>query len=643
LAAREEHLKIKVMLLEGKLTESQWDNRSQPPEGVSAAAWRTFLDEHSRVRFQHMTHPGNLRKSITNDRNFIAFLKGHRDKARQELAQPHHVDFRAGGPANREVSQKYGKPYDTVFMRMLAWSPASQEQGTWQVYVPGSTIKGAFRRRASQVLKTLWGEGGRTTEMLDRLFGAQRRRGLLFFSDAYLADPRDTGRAWCSMDSVKMDPATGQPIESAKSDYLFAYGEQLVFSLSIDTQDVEERDAEALSVLAHLLKDFQQGDIPLGGEKTSGLGWVKASVAKLEWLTAGEGGMTAQLFGAAPLSQAGLWRKLELEGDAAANALKALRPIAATMKQAATPPKASQGFTSHRAFGGYSGTLAVEAEIVTPTNIRESGQPSFTTTLAEGPVNGWDFFAMAPPRVELRDENKTYALPSRSLKGMLRHIYSIASDAHSDSPDIAHLNPADSLFGWVGAGQNQAIMGRLAFSFGLFDQPNLAWIKVPYPYGKWKLVNGEWQTSADTRASKHHVAKKWRLFPHGPLAPLVTLLDKFAPDTVQASYFRAIMPGARARFTIRFWNLDETELQRLVWCVGLEPGLAHKIGNNRYLGLGSVRLRILPDSFLINWADRYAAKPGQDGRAPLKAGDWVKPGVVAHYTDLVKALDAKRL
>ena len=652
LTNRQGHLLIKVMLLEGRIDEAQWNNRNEPPAGVNATIWRTFLEEHSRVKFQHMLAPVNLRKSITNDRNFIAFLKSYREKTRLELAQPHHIDFRAGGPFNREVSQKYGKPYDTVFMRMLSWSPSAQQAGAWETYIPGSTIKGAFRKRVAQVLKTLWGESPRTTEMLDRLFGAQRRRGLVYFSDAYLSDPNDQGRAWCAMDGVKMNPATGQPVEMAKTDCLFAYGDQLVFNLQIDVQDVADRDLEALSLLGHALDDFRRGDIPLGGEKTSGLGWVEASITHLDWLTADPAGVSAKLFGQQTLTPTGVWHQLALAGDAAAQALhQALQPVTpAKPLAAAAPPKAALGFTSHRSFGGCCGTLAIEAEILTPTNVRESGQPSYTATLAEGPVHGWDFFALASPKIELREAPKTYTLPSRTIKGMLRHIYSIVSDSQETGSDIGHLNPADKLFGWVGAGQNQALMGRLAFGFGQFESPTeLAWFKVPYPYGKWRYTGGEWQSATDTRAPKVQINQAWRLFPHAPLAPLVTRLTDFAPDTVQASYFRAILPGARARFTIRFWNLDEQELRRLMWCVALEPGLAHKVGNNRYLGFGSLRLSILPDSFLIDWAKRYAAgTPAPEGeawRVPLKVQDWLKPreAGLANYADLVKALDAKRL
>jgi CRISPR/Cas system CSM-associated protein Csm3 (group 7 of RAMP superfamily) len=644
IAAREQHLQIKTMLLRGEIDEYQWGDPELVPKGISPAAWREFIDEHSRVQFRHMLNAKNLNKSITNDENFIAFLKTYRDRTRQELAQPQYIDFRAGGVFNREISRKYGKPYDAVFMRMLTWSPSAQEQGAWEIYIPGSTIKGAFRKRASQMLKTLWGESARTTQVLDRLFGAQRKRGLVFFSDAYLADPSDPERAWCSMDGVKMDPKTGRPVEEAKRDYLFAYGDQLLFQLQLDIQDIEAQDLEVISLLAHLVQDFQQGDIPLGGEKTSGFGWVEAQVSKLTWLTAHPDGPGKELFGEQTLSQDGIWQRLDLEGQMAASVLQPIYPLLPEgMKISPTPPRAANGFISHRSFGGYCGTLAVEAEVLTPLHVRESGEPSFRTTLAEGPVNGWDFFSMTPPEAAQRAPNRIYALPSRSIKGMLRHVYSIASDAREESSDISRLNPADRLFGWVGRGPNQALMGRMSFSFGLFADPELAWFKVPYPYGRWQYSMGQWQNTTDGSVPMYLIGKSWRVFPHTPPAPIVQQLDDFRPDTFQARYFRAILPGARARFSIRFWNLDQEELERLIWCVVLEPELAHKMGHNRYLGLGSLRLHILSDSFLIDWSRRYADDPAQDWRRPLPIDEWIKPGVIEHYTELRKALNAKQL
>ncbi len=641
---REAHLQIKTLLLEGKISEAQWNSRT-PPEGVSMTAWKTFQDEHQRVRYRHILHPGNLRKSITNDRNFIAFLDGYRNRARQELAQPYNVDFRAGGPANREVARKYGKPYDNVFMRMLTWSPSAQTTGAWEIYIPGSTIKGAFRRRASQVLKTLWGESTQTDKMLNRLFGEQGRIGMVFFSDAYLADPIAPQRAWCSMDGVRMDPATGQPLESAKTDYLFAYGHQLVFQMQLDIQDLTEDDLPALALLCHLLDDFQRGDIPLGGEKTSGFGWVQADIAALDWYTGNpQDVFTTQFLKAPSLIQDGLWYHLTLTGDDAAAALQGTQPLT-LQKSIQVPPTAQAGFISHRAFGGNCGMLFLEAEVLTPLHIQESGAPSFRTDLEGLPVNGWDFFSMSPPDAAQRAEVRAYALPSRSLKGMLRHLYAIASDARTPSSDLAHLNPVDSLFGWVGTGTNQAIMGRLSIGFGMFDQPELAWFKVPYPYSGWLYIPAarSWTHTAEKSVPKHRIAQTWRLFPHAPLAPIVQRLETFAPDTAQASYFRAILPGARARFSIRYWNLEDEELQRLLWCLILEPNLAHKLGHHRYLGFGSLRLHLLPESYLIDWSRRYNSAHEADWQRPLEVEKWRNLHVIAHYPNLCQLLNADTL
>ncbi len=643
LANRDGHLRIKQLLRQGQISESQWANRNQAPPGINITVWREFLDSHSRVRFQHLLNARNLQKSITNDQNFIAFLKNYRERTRQELAQPHHIDFREGGPFNRDISRKYGKPYDTVFMRMLSWAPTGQGEEGWEIYIPGSTLKGAFRKRASQVLKTIWGESERTTKLLERLFGRTGQRGLFFCSDAYLVDPYQPEERWCAMDGVKMDPATARPIEGAKRDYLYAYGDKLNFRFQIDLVDLSEGDLETLAVLASLLQDFQQGDIPLGGEKTSGFGWVQGQLVDLTWLTGDPAGLSRQLFDQAPLESAGLWQRLQLTGDSAAATLAKIAKLTPAKTGAAKPPQASAGFISHRAFGGFSGQLAVEAEILTPSHVRESGEPSYRAQLAGGTVNGWDHFAMAPAEAALRDAPKIYALPSKSLRGLLRHIYTIASNSAHPSDDLSRLNPADSLFGWVGRGPNQSIMGRLVVGFGLFESPQLGWFKVPYPYGGWRYREGRWQNSSGGTTAQLQIAGQWRLFPHAPLAPIVQSLADFQPDTPQASYVRAVLPGSRARFTIRFWNLEEPELQRLVWCVTLGENGAHKMGKHRQLGLGSVKLRLLPESHLIDWPKRYAGDQKSAWQIPLQAEQWLNLSVIEHYEALSQAVNADPL
>ncbi len=644
IANREEHLLIKTMLSQGKIEERQWRNPENVPAGVRAAAWQEFVEAHKRVQFQHMLNAKNLQKSIANDQNFIGYLKAYRDRARQELAQPYNTDFRAGGVANREVSRKYGKPFDTMFMRMLSWVPSSKGDTFWEIYIPGSTIKGAFRKRASQILKTLWSDSTRITELLNRLFGTQGQRGLVFFSDAYLATTPDPHRSWCAMDGVRMNPKTGQPIEEAKADYLYAYGEKLIFQLRIEMQDLEQKELQAISLLAHLLMDFQKGEIPLGGDKTNGFGWVEADINELVWLADSKDVIGSKLLGKQEKVSDGIWQKTTLSGKAAKAVLQDLEPLTSTTSKAAQiPPKADLGFVSHRSFGGYCGTLMLEGLVLTPISVAESGEPSFRAVLPDGMVNGCDFFSMSPPEAAQRDALRVYALPSKSIKGTVRHLYSIASDSAETSENIRQLTPADSLFGWVGRGPNQALAGRLSISFAPFVAPELAWFKVPYPYGEWQFEKGVWKELPGSTVHREVIDNTWRLFPHTPLAPIVRKISDFTPDTAQASYFRAILPEARCRFSVRFWNLDKEELQRLIWCLVLEQDLAHKMGRCRYLGFGGIRFRILPESYLIDWAKRYVRTRHHDWKLPLTPEEWIEPKSIKHYSELRKALDAKQL
>ncbi len=641
---REEHIRIKTMLLQGRITEKQWMNRRTPPEGVNPGVWKEFMDLHARVRYRHMLNASNLKKSVTNDRNQIAFLRTYRDRTRQELSRPRHIDFRAGGPFHPGVSRKYGKSYDRIFMRMLSWAPSTRERGAWEIYIPGGTIKGAFRKRASQMLKTLWGETRETNRVIDRLFGSPGARGLVFFSDAYLVNPDNVDRRFCSLDGIRMDPQTGRPIESAKRDYLFAHGKQLRFRFQIDLQDIRPGDLAAVSALFHLILDFRRGEIPLGREKTNGLGWVKADISGLTWLTGAPDQVHRKLFGSHPERRLGPWLALELAGEAAAGAIEPFTSLETVERDGPrSPPKARAGFISHRAFGGCCGKLVVMVEPRTPTHIRESGEPSFTGRAGNQAVDGWDFHSISPAAAEDRASDRLHAIPGPSLKGMIRHIYAIASNARKESVDISRLNAADSLFGWVGDGPNQALMGRVSFSFAPFEHSRLAWFKTPYPYGEWRRRDRRWIRESGAAVDQTRIAGKWRLFRHAPLAPDVERMDSFEPDATGARFFRAMLPGSKARFTIRFWNLLESELRRLIWCTALEEGLAHKLGGSRYLGFGSVKSAILPESYLIDWNRRYMDPSSKKWQRPLDPSRWRDIQAIHHYKELKRALNANDL
>ncbi len=639
---REHHLRIKQMLLQREIKEEQWGEPAAVPAGVDDAVWREFLHSHNRVQYRHMLNDRNLRKSITNDENAIAFLRGYRDKARIEISGSELCDYRAGGPSRRHISKEYGKPYDTVFMRMLSWSPSTGKTATWEAYIPGSTIKGAFRKRAAMVLGALWGEGRETNEVLDRLFGKQRQPGLINFSDAYLRNPNASDQPWCSLDAVRMDPASGAPVEEAKFDLLYAYGKDFQFKLRLDIADLNEQDMQAVEVLMALLADFQDGDIVLGGNKTKGLGWVKAQTEAVTWLCSAADRLGSKLFHDATPEQHGLWQKTQLENKAADAFCRRLARIKAKQEVPATPPQSASGYISHRILGGHNGILVLQGKLLTPLHIKESGEPSHSMMLGNERINGWDLFSMTPPDAERRGQGRCYAIPSGSLKGMIRHIYSITTDSDQESPSLDRLNPTDSLFGWVGSGPNQSIMGRVAFEFGRFDQPEFGWFKTPYPYGAWQWDQGRWKDIGKGQVRMHRIDNQWRIFPQAPLAPCVEQLADFNPDEVNASYQRAVLPGSTFTTQVRFWNLTDQELSRLLWCLVLDNDMGHKAGKGRYLGFGALQLRLLPESRLIDLKARYSKNRDNSG-VPLDLNKLLQVDLIKHHTELRKLLNVNPL
>ena len=299
--------------------------------------------------------------------------------------------------------------------------------------------------------------------------------------------------------------------------------------------------------------------------------------------------------------------------------------------------KTESGYVSHRIFGGYCGLLRLEGEVITPLHIRESGEPSFADIVSHKPVQGWDMFSLSSPEKSLRDAKKCYAIPSKTLRGALRHLYTIASQSKKTSRNINQLTPVEKLFGWVGDGPNQALMGRISIEFAKFSSPTLAWFGAPNNYGEWRCEDGSWYNTED-KIQPTLFAGEHRIFPHTSLAPCVEQHNEFAPTSLQKTYFKAIMPKSICQANVRFWNLDEEELSRLLWCIMLENNMAHKMGKLKQLGLGSIRFHLLPDSYLINWSEKYS-NTGQEWMKPIDLINWKNPNIIHDHDALRIFLD----
>lgn len=74
-------------------------------------------------------------------------------------------------------------------------------------------------------------------------------------------------------------------------------------------------------------------------------------------------------------------------------------------------------------------------------------------------------------------------------------------------------------------------------------------------------------------------------------------------------YIQPIDKESRFLFSVQFTNLEDAELQTLLYTLVLEPEMRHKIGYGKPAGLGSVRFDITKLT-LIDYANRYTTNQG---------------------------------
>jgi hypothetical protein len=273
-----------------------------------------------------------------------------------------------------------------------------------------------------------------------------------------------------------------------------------------------------------------------------------------------------------------------------------------------------RNLVSHRAFAGHCGRLQFDLKVITALHVKESG--SATIDLPEY-SQGWDFYHISPPNLhsakneeELVKLNRRYAIPSKTLKGMARMMYSATHKGQVEQNgkhNRMNCPDADTLFGFVQT--DTGYMGRLNFSFAFLKEGSFVWYGMPFDY---------------PHPKQHY--NNIRIFPHNELqVEHMHVYQKENQFEEDKNYVpcRCLARGSKFSFTIDFWNLSDTELHDLIWCIQLKAPAplqyAHKIGKGKMLGLGSCLIVVNPaQSWEYNWQERYRGKSVKElGRTPI--------------------------
>jgi CRISPR-associated RAMP protein (TIGR02581 family) len=188
--------------------------------------------------------------------------------------------------------------------------------GRWEVFIPGSSLKGVIRSHAEKIVRTIrpgvacnpflmardardnFGEVacgdkferrekdlkervGTETAYADscpicRLFGSTEFIGRASVNDAYLAQGQSERREL--RDGVGIDRLTGGASDKAKFEL------EAVSSGTIFTGELQARNFECwqLGLLLAVLMDMEEGMVRVGGGRSRGFGAVKARIKELE-------------------------------------------------------------------------------------------------------------------------------------------------------------------------------------------------------------------------------------------------------------------------------------------------------------------------------------------------------------------------
>lgn len=633
-----DHQAIMNKVLSGEVTN--WSDIEKLPGGQKFKI--DHMNKGQLMDLQQLRR--NFGKAVENDDTLMNFLRGYRKKAHEEIDREPHLDFR------EEKGQSVrGKHYDQIFYRSLTWDG---DKTAWKICIPGNTIKGAFRTKAQQILRTLHdGRGCKEKTSSHRnekrcddqdcpvcaLFGQQGTIAKVFCSDAHLnLDSRVLDDAQCSYDQIAINPETGESLDNSKLNFLYTYGAKFPFKCTLVLKDMDMQHPGHLGFLMYLLKELKNGGISFGGKKTLGFGSINGRIERMEFLcphhSTLENKMKQWGISAAETDQP--WQRYELTGDQFWENKTLIRELEqgfgrlmGNVTIPEQPFKTPHGYVSHRQYSQLCGSFIYELEALTPLHVKESGEPSFQ---GEG-VLGYDFFSISPPKNDKKQpmNEREYAIPPSTLKGAIRYIYNIISQSTCPGcTRIDSLCDTCRLFGWVGKSTSteNALMGRLKFSFARpIENLTFEWYGAAFGY----------------QGAEVHFVDGKLIFPH--TNNLNTAVSRHGsgetPENIisNITLSRFVSAGSKFQFQVDFTNLENDELNKILWAAELEDGLAHKLGKGKALGFGSCAVR-LKEAYIINWQRRFSSLTDL-GLDYLKLeGLKASPTTFANYDELKHAL-----
>lgn len=215
------------------------------------------------------------------------------------------------------------------------------------------------------------------------------------------------------------------------------------------------------------------------------------------------------------------------------------------------------------------------------------------------------------PERFIKNAQKQYIIPGSSLKGLFRNLVEtigngclLLFDKNYDSKlpkkfqkcDSAELCIACRMFGTI---QGSVLIGKISFN----DAVGIEICEHQAVYTVALMGPKPCHQAFYLDPTQQRVAGR-KFYFHQPSG-----IQTESKDSKFNQHIVPIDKGCQFAFSVQFTNLENVELQTLLYALTLEPEMRHKIGYGRPAGLGSVRFDITKLT-LIDYAKRYAADQG---------------------------------
>lgn len=231
----------------------------------------------------------------------------------------------------------------------------------------------------------------------------------------------------------------------------------------------------------------------------------------------------------------------------------------------------------HAHMGGRSGLFACRLETVTPIFTPAS------TFRSPGTQANLSFFRVA---------NRP-AIPGSSLKGTVRSLAEAIANGcspfdsriHPRCRSVDNLCPCCRLFGYLKGGSVHT--GQVSISDALAEDG--------YEIGQRVTLKELGSPKSERHTPFYGGAgqnRERKFYYHQQQVQRANDIPAESNPTHRNVRIEPLLRG-EFRFSIRYWNLNDVELGLLLHTLELPPGLFHKVGMGKPLGLGTVRVGIV--------------------------------------------------